>query len=363
MDRKKHIAFYISSLNKGGAERVFVNLAEYFLREGYCVTIVTQCIGEHEYTYSPAVSREISDISGKEISGSRFVNLYRRIRKLRCIWKRIKPDVILSCNGKNNFMAVTTALGLGAKAVVSVVGEPKEEYGSKVMRLLAELLFRRAAGIILQTAESKLFFSKRIRRKAVILQNSLNPLFMRERYEGVRDKVIVSVGRLDANKNHEMIIRSFALITDKFPEYRLVIYGEGESRKRLEAVIGELGLGERVSLPGVTGDVAGAIYKAAVFVLSSYSEGMPNALIEAMALGLPVISTDCPCGGPKELMGSGENGLLIPAGDGLALREALERLLENPGLGERMGKNAAKIQDMLNPERTNGIWREFIESL
>ncbi len=357
------LAFYIGSLNKGGAERVFVNLAEYFQNKGYQIVMVTQYQKENEYVLAEGIRRVISDIPPEETTGSRAVNFYRRMSRLHRIWKKERPDLVLSCVGKNNFMAVVTTMFTKTKPVVSVVGEAKEEYPNRLMKALANLLFPFASGVILQTERSKSFFSQRVSRTSVILPNSLNPLFIRERFRGEREKRIVSVGRLDANKNHEMMICAFAGLAGRYPEYTLTIYGEGELREHLQKLIASLGLEEKVFLPGVVPDVAERIEKAALFLLVSYSEGVSNALIEALALGLPVIATDVPSGGTQELIRHGENGLIIPPGDEEALKAAMERLLSDGEYAERLGEQAHKIQERLAPERVNRQWQEYFESI
>ena len=357
------LAFYIGSLNKGGAERVFVNLAEYFQNKGYQIVMVTQYRKEDEYVLAEGIRRVISDIPPEETTGSRAVNFYRRMSRLHRIWKKERPDLVLSCVGKNNFMAVVTTMFTKTKPVVSVVGEAKEEYPNRLMKALANLLFPFASGVILQTERSKSFFSQRVSRTSVILPNSLNPLFIRERFRGEREKRIVSVGRLDANKNHEMMIRAFAGLAGRYREYTLTIYGEGELREHLQKLIASLGLEEKVFLPGVVPDVAERIEKAALFLLVSYSEGVSNALIEALALGLPVIATDVPSGGTQELIRHGENGLIIPPGDEEALKAAMERLLSDGEYAERLGEQAHKIQERLAPERVNRQWQEYFESI
>lgn len=357
------LAFYIGSLNKGGAERVFVNLAEYFQNKGYQIVMVTQYQKENEYVLAEGIRRVISDIPPEETTGSRAVNFYRRMSRLHRIWKKERPDLVLSCVGKNNFMAVVTTMFTKTKPVVSVVGEAKEEYPNRLMKALANLLFPFASGVILQTERSKSFFSQRVSRTSVILPNSLNPLFIRERFRGEREKRIVSVGRLDANKNHEMMIRAFAGLAGRYPEYTLTIYGEGELREHLQKLIASLGLEEKVFLPGVVPDVAERIEKAALFLLVSYSEGVSNALIEALALGLPVIATDVPSGGTQELIRHGENGLIIPPGDEEALKTAMDRLLSDGEYAARLGEQAHKIQERLAPERVNRQWQEYFESI
>lgn len=361
--RGKHIAFYIGSLHKGGAERVFVNLAEYFTKEGYRVTMVTQYRKEDEYSLPEGIARVISEIDEKEITGSRGVNFCRRLKKLHLIWKKYDPDLVLSCIGKNNFMTVVTTMGTRTRPVVSVVGEAREEYPGRVMPMLANLLFPFAAGVILQTERSRNFFSERVGKRAVILPNSLNPDFMKPRYEGERKPQIVSVGRMDANKNHEMMIRAFARLSGKYPEYVLTIYGDGELHSYLKALAEDLGVGERVELPGVIPNVAQRIEKASLFLLTSFSEGVSNALIEALATGLPVIATDVPSGGTVELMTDGVDGLIIPVGDQKALEEAIDRLLGDPVYAQRLGREAVKIQERLAPERVNRLWKEYFDSM
>ena len=364
-EQGKHIAFYIGSLHKGGAERVFVNLADFFRREGYQVTMVTQYQypDTEEYPLPAGVRRIISDLTPEELNSSRIVNFYRRVNKLHRIWKSEQPDLVLSCIGKNNFMAIVTTMATKTRPVVSVVGEAREEYPTGLMHILANLLFPHAAGIVLQTERSKYFFNKKIQRRAVILPNSLNPDFIKPRYEGEREKRIVAVGRLDANKNHEMMIRAFADLKDQYPEYTLTIYGEGELRQFLEELVSKLDIKERVFLPGVVPDVADRIEKAALFLLTSYSEGVSNALIEALASGLPVISTDVPSGGTVELITDGMNGLIIPAGDVQALENAMNKLLGDATYADCLGREAAKIQQRLAPERVNRLWQQYFDKI
>ena len=198
----KHIALFISSLRKGGSERVLVNLAEYLVGQGWRVTMVTQYQGEVEYPLPEGVRRIFSEITQEETKRSRIGNFFARLKKLRGIWKKERPDVILSFIGKNNIMALLTSAFLGIPVAVSVRGEPKEEYASRPLRILSKTLFRKAAGVILQSERAKAFFPESVRKKAVVLKNPLNPDFVRQPFDGLREKEIVAVGRVDANKNH-----------------------------------------------------------------------------------------------------------------------------------------------------------------
>ena len=361
--KMKRIALFINSLQKGGSERVMVNLAEYFHEKNYEVILVTQYKKEVEYEISPEIKRVYSEPEEAALQGGRIHNFKVRFCTLRGIWKTYKPDVILSFLGKNNLMAILTAAFLPVKVAVSVRGEPTMEYEGRKMQALTKFLFGFADGVILQTRMAMDFFPKRVQKKAVILPNPLNTLFLRERYEGKRENVIAAAGRLDENKNHAMLIRGFARIAEEFPAMRLVIYGEGESREKLEQLVKEKGLEERVTLPGNVSDVAGHIEKVRIFTLTSNTEGMPNSVIEAMCLGLPVISTDCPCGGPAELIKDGENGLLVPVGDEQALAEAFRKVLRSPELEKKLGDHAYLIQQAMEPKKVCGLWERYLKSL
>lgn len=358
-----HIAMLIGALTKGGTERVATNLADYLVSRGYRVTMVTQYQKDNEYPLNPNVTRVISDITGEEITKSRIVNFKRRFCKLRNIWKKEKPDVILSFIGKNNMMAILTSRFLGIAVAVAVRGDPYQEYYNSWMRFMAKHLFARADGVVLQTRQCFSFFPQKVQRKAIILKNPVSAEFFRERYEGERDKTIVAVGRVDENKNHEMLIRAFAGIAGDFPDYQLIIYGEGDCRQRLIELVREMSLEDQIFLPGSTDHVSDALYKASIFVLCSNTEGVPNTLIEAMIMGTAVISTDCPCGGPADLINHQVNGILTPVGDVKMLQENLQNLLNNLQGIRDFGEKAKRTADMFSPEKVYGQWEDFIVSL
>ena len=142
-----------------------------------------------------------------------------------------------------------------------------------------------------------------------------------------------------------------------------MIYGDGEKRGQLRELVSEMELDERILLPGSTAYVADAIYKTRVFVLSSNTEGMPNTLIEAMVMGLTVVSTDCPCGGPAELIQNNYNGILVPVGDVNKMQEKLQFLLNNLQEADRMGINAMKTSDIYMPEKVYEEWQNCLENL
>ena len=360
MIENKRVVFYLGSLAKGGAERVITNLAEFFNRQNWEVTIVTKEKADEEYEISDQIKRVIADIEGDEISGSRIKNLSRRIKKLRRILNEINPDIVVSFIGKNNFMAIRAAKKLGIPVVVSVRSTPSREYKSKSMSLLVNPMFKKASGVVLQTQEAKTYFKPAVQGKAVVLPNSLNPNFIKSLYEGARRKRIVTVGRLDDNKNQILLIWAFEKVADDFPEWELYLYGDGPSRKKWEEYVQNSSCATRIHFMGMTDEIYNKIDMDSVFVLPSIMEGMPNALIEAMALGLACVSTDCPCGGPKELLGNDENGLLVPVNDVDAMSKALSKLLSDDMLVKKYSEKAYEKVQEFQPKKVNHMWEEYL---
>lgn len=237
------------------------------------------------------------------------------------------------------------------------------EYEGKLMQLIAKVVFRFADGVVLQTEGARAFFPGSVREKSVILSNPLDPQFLNRKIAAEREDLIVAAGRLDENKNHAMLIHAFAKIAEEYPTVKLVIYGEGVLRTALTALVEEKGLSDRISLPGSVTDVASHICKARIFTLTSNTEGMPNSIMEAMALGIPVIATDCPCGGPAALIENGINGLLVPVGDAFALADAFRRIFEDKDFELKLRENACRITEKLAPDRVDKEWEEYLNRL
>lgn len=362
------IAFYIGSLCIGGAERVITNLANFFNSNGYTVYMVTKLRDEEEYELDDGIVRIIADIQGDEITGSRVRNLYRRIYKLQDIWKRIHPDIIVSFIRKNNLMALASAKPLGIPVVASVRSAPERELAGAVIGRLSRFMFRWASGIVVQTSRGKEYFDTKLQKKVAILPNSINPAFLDAGSKGKdigrkSSKQIISVGRIDDNKNQKMLIEAFMRLAGKYPDWSLHLYGDGERKEQLEKYVQYNNLADRVIFHGRVDDVQRRLQMAEIFVLPSKVEGMPNALIEAMVMGLACVSTDCPCGGPADLIISGENGYLIAVDDTEALANRLDELMSNEDELIRIGNNARDIINRLHPDIVNNQWKDYIEGI
>tara|TARA_Y100001960_G_scaffold292980_1_gene335610 strand:- start:258 stop:908 length:651 start_codon:yes stop_codon:yes gene_type:complete len=174
-----------------------------------------------------------------------------------------------------------------------------------------------------------------------------------------RDRTIVAIGRLKKLKGFDLLISAFAKVSTDFPDWRVKIYGDGPEGESLQHQIKALHLTDKIEMCGPTQKVHNALSKAGIFVLTSYYEGMPNALIEAMSTGAPCISTDCPHG-PNELIRSGYNGILTPVGQVAPLSEALRNLMATPKMRRQIGDNALKINKTLDIDLISKQWFDVI---
>jgi len=361
----KHIVFLALTLTRGGAERVIANLCNEALSQDYRVSIITCMNKPVGYDLKPGIEH----ICIEKTSDVHYKNLGERFLKRRTLLKQVleecKPDVLLCFLPEPNFLALSLKKQFDFPMIISVRNDPAKEYKNPVYQAIMRVLYPKADGYVFQTKQAMEYFSfsKSIMEKACVIPNPLSKEFVNYKRvsEADRKKVLVNVGKLSSQKNHAFLIQGFKKIADKFPEYKLHIYGEGDKRSELELLIKELDLQDRVLLKGNVSELATRIEDAALFVLSSDYEGMPNALMEAMAMGIPCISTDCPCGGPDFLIQNDENGVLVPVGDTEYLANAMEKLLRDRELADRMGNSATKIAEILHPDVVHRKWEEYIQ--
>ena len=180
-----------------------------------------------------------------------------------------------------------------------------------------------------------------------------NPVYIGDLqpYEGERDKKIVAVGRLEPQKNHKLLLRAFAEFAATHKEYVLEIYGKGELEEELKALARELGIEKHVQLRGFSGKVKEEINNAAMYVLSSDYEGISNSMLEAIALGVPVIATDCPIGGSRMYIEDGVNGLLVPVGDMQTMAAAMKRIADDAEFRESLSRQGRKLREQNRVEQ------------
>lgn len=354
------ITLFIGSLYGGGAERVTCNLASYLVRQGYQVEILTMSETEKAYELDERVSVQTL-LTLRERKSTAWNTLVRMPR----FWKYLKTskvDAYIVMLPKTTIMLLMFKWLVKAKIIAAERVDPAS-YSKRIAKMLRRFA-KCADGWIFQTEEAQEWYGDTIKNcKSSVIPNAINPVFIRPQYVGEKRKIIAGAGRLNDQKNFGLLIQAFAKVAPEFPDYSLVIYGKGDKEQELKSLVNSLGMHGRVKFPGNIQNIADEMEKNAMFVLSSDFEGMPNALMEAMALGLPCVSTDCPCGGPHYLIQHGVNGLLVPVGNIDKMADAIRSILSAPEKASTMGSEATKITKKLAPDKVYGKWKIFIETV
>lgn len=376
----RKILFHINSMGKGGAERVVSVLSRMFAEDGYEVTVATLWYAEEEYELSPKVKRVHAGLSEADEKKGRLSRAVKRMTNFRTVIKREKPDIVISFCNKANFRSAYCMTGMKTPLLVSVRNDPQRDYAP--YKRAVKQMEKKAAGCVFQTPDAQAFFSEAFQKKSRIIFNPLSEAYLnkaarlqeaenKREQNGCfeawkRESRIVTVGRITKQKNQMLLLEAFQKISEKYPDMQLQVYGEDGKdgvKEALEQFITGNGLQEKVHFMGQCSHTEEEIDRAALFVLSSDYEGMPNALIEAMALGLPAISTDCPCGGSRLLIEDGVSGMLVPVGDREALAKAMEEMLSDREKAEQMGKQAAQVVAKVSPEKIYKEWKAYVEEL
>lgn len=347
---------FIGSMEGGGAEKVVKNLSEKLFRDGYLVNIILYYDREVFYLIDDNI--EITVIEKNTKSKNAVIN---------AIWLRnylIKNniDILISFLAVFNILAVVASMGTNIPLIVADRNDPRKIPTNLVLRLCRNLAYTFANGVVLQSEYNREYFSKRIKRKSKIIYNPLNINDeVGKALTEKKHKYIITVGRLVPQKNQKMLIKAFIKFHNNHPEYTLIIYGEGNERAKLEKYIKDNNVEKNVYLPGQKKDILNEILKAEIFVLSSNYEGMPNALAEAMGVGLPVISTKV--SGATELITDGVNGLLVDINDVEGLFLALERYASDLVLRKKCAEKAVKVTELLSNDKIIDQWEAYIVSL
>ena len=358
------IIFYLGSMTKGGAERVISNISDFLTKKGYEIYIITTVAGKSMYTLNERVIHLTLDKENEQING-RIKRNQVRIKRLDEYIKKIEPDVILSLLPEPTFKLMHLRNKIKVPIIISDRNDPKVEYANPIYYYFMNKYYKKADGFIFQTEEAQKYFKKRIQNNSVVIPNPINEKFVNlpAINEKQKEKTVINVGRLTSQKNQKVLIDAFEIVHKQHNDYILKIFGEGELKEELQKQIDEKHMNGYVKLMGETENIVEELQKSMMFVLSSDYEGMPNALMEAMAVGLPVISTDCPCGGPRYLIKNNDNGILVQVNNKDEIVKAICKIIEDENFAKNIGKNAKKIVDDVNPVKIFEMWENYINEI
>jgi glycosyltransferase involved in cell wall biosynthesis len=361
--RRQRIAIVIFGLGRGGAEHVVCTIAGHWARDGAEVSVVTLApTDEDANAVPPGVTRVSLEVAGD--SRGLLDGLGRsigRVWALRRALLRLDPDVVVAFMTHTNVLCIAAMAGTGVPVLACERTHPRRAGLDYRWALLRRVLYPLARGVVVQT-EAAGEWARAFCSRVHVIPNFVTPT---ERLAGPLDvpgpKRIFAAGRLVPSKGFALLIEAFARLAPDRPEWSLTILGEGPERARLEAQVAAAGLTDRVALPGHVSNPRNHFIAGHAFVLSSLFEGFPNALLEAMSCGLPVVACDCESG-PADAITQGRDGLLVPVGDVPALATALARIMDDPGERTRLGRNAAAIASKLGPEPVLAKWEALLQS-
>jgi len=352
----------------GGAEKVMSIMANHWAQEGRQVTLLTLDDGEKPsfYDLHPAVVYRplgVAGISTNPLQG--VVNNLKRLHAIRRAVEDSTPEVVISFMCKVNVLTLMATIGLSLPVIVSERNDPSYLPVSKIWRLLRRFMYSRASRIVVQSQEVRVYFPAAIRRHVRIIPNPIpsppaTQTFASKRNPGTR--TLAAMGSLTNQKGFDLLLQAFRRIAGHHPEWSLTVWGEGPLRVQLETQRDQLKLAERVRFPGRTRKPFEELRRADLFVLSSRYEGFPNALCEAMACGLPVISYDCPSG-PRDIIRDGIDGLLVSPEDVEALAAAMDHLMTNEAERGRLSSRAPELLDRFGVDRIMSMWQDILREV
>lgn len=344
---KWDIIFVVSALHGGGAERVIATLANGFAENDEIVTILMIAGSEQVYP----LSDKINVISIGQQSHGKLSAKIKRIWNMRSYFRCHSQSTIISFSTTTNMFTILAAFGLHNHVIVSERNDPNRCTFKKLRNIIYSLGQR----FVFQTEDAKRCFSFRIQEKSAVIPNPLRS-DLPEPYFGVREKKIAAVGRLEPQKNYLLLLKAFAGFHQNYPEYELHIFGKGSLESKLKEIVKLLHIDTCVIFEGFRENILEIIKTYSMYVLSSDYEGIPNSLMEALAVGLPCVATNCPIGGSGMCIHNNENGLLVEVGNIKKFQNAMEQIAGDMELMNQYGEKAIKIREIFSENKIMDMW-------
>jgi GalNAc-alpha-(1->4)-GalNAc-alpha-(1->3)-diNAcBac-PP-undecaprenol alpha-1,4-N-acetyl-D-galactosaminyltransferase len=360
---KNKIAFLITSLNSGGAERNLVNLVNSFNLK-YEVHLILFYNEPKFYKLDKGIVIHHLD---EKYSPSK--NVFQSVKqnisflwKIRTIFKSNKYNLVISFTTNVNILSLFAAKTLLIPCIISERNNPEVYVPNTFWRILRNLSYPFADTLIVQTAFIKRFYKKIVPQdKIIVIPNPIDEnLYSLRKTYNERQNIILTVGRIDSNKNQRVLIEAFANLNTE--TWKLVIAGDGVLKEEYKKLTKTLGIADKVDFVGNVQNIWDYYNQAKIFAFTSNSEGFPNALLEAMSFGLPCISTDCPSG-PSEIIVNDENGFLIEANKKEQLENKLSKLISNPEICNQFSQNAIKYTQKFSLVEIKKSWEIQIQKL
>lgn len=360
---KKTLLFVTTDLGYGGVAKVLCFVANSLDKLGYDVHIANIMSTNKNVTQVLSKNIEVHTTSSDKAKGLRRLEQLIKVMKIA---KSTEADVIIGFTFYPNIIASIVAKQLGIKSIVSERGDPYRTIGTGFLSKLLLTIINSADGGVFQTDGAMRFYSSKLQTKGKIIPN---PIFLPS--EGVPQrefssitKTVVSAGRLEnRQKRCDVMLQAFAIFSKSHPEYALRIIGDGPDEEKMHSWCRELGIEDKVLFLGKSSHVMQDIVNDGIFLITSDFEGISNSLLEAMAIGLPCVSTDHSPGGARFLITDHGNGLLVPVGDVEKLSDAMKEFAENPKLSMQCGENAKSVRERFSPEKIIAQWDSYIREV
>lgn len=360
------IAILTHSIGYGGVEKNIAFLSERLLMEGnsvllvYIKGIIPSYMEKERMTFNSSI--ELLEIEAGHKRGLRRVS---QIKALINELSQRKVDIIIGFTKYPNFMASIVGKMIRKPVIIAERGDPYRDYDKTLLNKLFLKVICSADGAVFQTIEAGNFYPEKIRNKSQVIPN---PIFLKEVPSSPtienRKKTIVSIGRLDnVQKRYDVMLDAFKLFQSAHNEYKLLIYGSGIDEEQIKIWIKERSLNNNVLLMGVSKNPVTDMANEGVFLITSDYEGISNSLLEAMAVGMPVVSTDSTPGGARMLIKDHVNGIIVPVGDAHAIAGALSEYVENPELAKRCAEEAKKVLIDFSKDRIFSLWYSYIQKV
>lgn len=360
--KRKKILILFPRFGIGGISKALSFVANVCDDAGYNVICTAMSLEDETINLHPSIPRFYINYNP---SGSIIHSTWMKMDflwKLRRHFHKIKPDLVVAFGVDHVRIALLASLGMHIKVLGSERGDPSQYSRAQKKKYTGAL--KHAAGVVFQTEMARSLYDNEIQRKSVIIPNPAVPRHQTVLpFYGERDHSILSCGRLSKEKNFAGLIRAFGNILEEAPDYNLKIYGEGPEKEKLQKLAKQLGLEKNVLFMGNRPDVFKDEHNCGMFVLNSLTEGMPNALIEAMIAGIPCIATDCPSGGVRFLADEGRRVRLVPVMDDLELSKAMLQIISDRELSKSLSEKSREILTVLDPLIIGKQWENLIEDI